>query len=329
MSDKEGIVTQSDNVTINDTISSVSCEALSEDKDVSNDLNLKKPYTYVASNCAGVQLPLIELTSPPLSNTITSNAVSNIDFIASPPSDESDLIVVNDEEISNVDRQIVRNIVPLKARDDAVARIAVQIPNDVQVETCDPEVDLVDYDLGSDVDEELDFARDNESDDHLPLEFRDLWNVTINDNDYPVFDRIRTNAALNLRNTKVLVIGMGYNRNITTKWAEGIIDTLSDSVARDYIRCLMMEMIDETAIVHTVTLCEDNFRNGSNNSCTELNHNVNSRDFVTKMINMGWQFDDIYIDYFRMPVSYARSMLLPQFFNNIVKIATSTLLRRR
>ena len=246
-----------------------------------------------------------------------------VDFIASLNSDESDIIFINDEEISQVDRQIVCNIVPLSVRGDPVASNAAekhdivkvhQIPNELQVETCDPEVDQVDFDLGSEVDDELYFARDNESDDHLPLEYRDFWNVTIRDNDFPVFDRIRTNAALNLRNTKVLVIGMGYNRSITTRWAEGIIDTLSNSVARDYIRCQMMEMIDKTAIVHTVTLCEDHFRNGSNNSCTELNHNVNSRDFVRTMTDMGWQFDDIYIDYFRIPAlmlvqCYSRSFL--------------------
>lgn len=107
------------------------------------------------------------------------------------------------------------------------------------------------------------------------------------------------------------------------------ISNLNHSVAKDTIRCVMMEYIDRSAIIYNVTLCSDHHRDGSNTSCTKLNHDVNTRNFLNQMIEMGWEFDEVYIDYFGMPAAYARSMLRPQFFHNIIKMATSVLLRRR
>ena len=107
------------------------------------------------------------------------------------------------------------------------------------------------------------------------------------------------------------------------------IRTLSDSIARDTIRCVMIEYIYPSVIVHTITLCNDHHRDGTDTSFIELIYDMDSRSFVNKMIEVGLQVDEIYVDYFRMPAAYARTMLRPQFFHNLLKFSTSILLRRR
>ena len=154
MSDKEGVRTQSNRVTTHDNILSTSCEVLGEDKEVSADFNLKKPTTDVASNCVDlngdigavdhVQLAMSEVIPPPPnpSATTTINALPTVDFIASLDSDESDIIVINDEELSQVDRQIGCNDFELSVCEDPVASNTADKHDSVKMDLEHTELDV-------------------------------------------------------------------------------------------------------------------------------------------------------------------------------------------
>ena len=49
-----------------------------------------------------------------------------------------------------------------------------------------------------------------------------------------------------------------------------------------------------------MTVCTDNIGNASGISEFEMNKSASAREFVSNLINKIWQFDQIYVDHYRM-----------------------------
>ena len=155
------------------------------------------------------------------------------------------------------------------------------------------------------------------------------------------------NRVSNETHVNVLLIGIGYSRELLEQWqsttspldkaivnhnplAVGIIPALNDflhldeitnklteystSVKRDFLRGLLLEDMFHPCRVHTVTLCMDSIRDSINGSPYELNCNVCSRDFVMKLLSKGWKLDQICIDHYRMFNEYVANNFGQHFF---------------
>ena len=73
---------------------------------------------------------------------------------------------------------------------------------------------------------------------------------------------------------------------------------------RDFLRCMFLEDLCSPCNVYSVTVCSDDIRNAGNLSEFKKNESASSRNFVPNLLDSGWEFDQIYVDHYRMFAPY-------------------------
>ena len=100
---------------------------------------------------------------------------------------------------------------------------------------------------------------------------------------------------------------------------------LSNVVKRDFLRALVVEKMFKPCRIFTVNDCKDCVR-ASALSAFEINCNVNSHDFVSKMKEANWKIDKVIFDNYRMIPSYVRSQFTKSFFTCLKDMARLNIL---
>ena len=102
-------------------------------------------------------------------------------------------------------------------------------------------------------------------------------------------------------------------------------DVITATIARDTIRAACIEYTDSSLVVHRLT---KNINNNNRNTLTEMYSNINKQSFITDMETKKWSFEQIYIDHYCMSPSKYVSTYGNGFFQNIIRMAKSTVLKR-
>ena len=73
--------------------------------------------------------------------------------------------------------------------------------------------------------------------------------------------------------------------------------------------------------MYSTNVCSDEIRNAFDLSSFEMNQSVSSRKFVNHLIDNEYQFDQIYVDHYRMAGAYVAKSFSKRFFINMKWIA--------
>ena len=179
---------------------------------------------------------------------------------------------------------------------------------------------------------------------------------------YTILDgiNIRVSPPKTGERTNMLCIGLGYSRQLRNQWLSldspiesalvnvnppsamvlpalndftypklinDEITKYSDSVKRDFLRCMFLENLCSPCDIYSTNVCTDDIRSGDNLSEFEKNESASSRKFVQNLYDSSWQFDQIYVDHYRMFGPYIANSFTKQFFTNLKWIARMGLLK--
>ena len=103
--------------------------------------------------------------------------------------------------------------------------------------------------------------------------------------------------------------------------------TFNASVVRDTWRSFLLKRYYKDHTVYTISELTDEQRDINNDNVTNVNCNFNSTAFLKHAKNTKWHFNEIYVDYMRMPHNYIVSRFGSQFFNQLVELVKNKILQ--
>lgn len=89
------------------------------------------------------------------------------------------------------------------------------------------------------------------------------------------------------------------------------------------------ETFQYNTIVYSITQCVGKVRSSHYLFMTEMNSNINSHNFLQKILENYWQFDQIFVDHFLISEPYLVQMLGPVFLKNATKMTFSPILSHK